>query len=172
MISVRPAGPNEWRTYRDVRLRALLDSPDAFGSTYAAEADRTDAMWAGRISAATSSGQDRVLLARHREEVCGLVWCKLSTDAPTVANLFQMWVDPASRGMGAGRALLEEAIAWAERRGACRVFLGVTAAETPAMRLYLACGFRPTGELEPLREHSNLMVQPMRLNVGFDRSKA
>ncbi|WP_374122304.1 GNAT family N-acetyltransferase [Variovorax boronicumulans] len=155
-----------------MRLRALLDSPDAFGSTYAAEADRTDAMWAGRISAATSSGQDRVLLARHREEVCGLVWCKLSTDAPTVANLFQMWVDPASRGMGAGRALLEEAIAWAEGLGARRVCLGVTVAETPAMHLYLACGFRPSGRTEPLREDSRLAVQPMSLAVGSDRIKA
>lgn len=167
MISIRPAEPNEWRTYRDVRLQALLDSPNAFGSTYEAEAGRTDAMWAARIAAATSSGQDRVIFARNRENVCGLVWCKLSTDEPMVANVFQMWVDPASRGMGAGRALLNEAVDWAERVGARRICLGVTAAETPAMRLYLACGFRLAGEIEPLRESSSLMVQPMSLTVGF-----
>lgn len=172
VISVRPAEPDEWRTYRDVRLRALLDSPDAFGSTHAAEADRTDALWAARMAAATSSGRDRVLFARYREDVCGLAWCKLSTDEPTVANVFQMWVDPASRGMGAGRALLEEAIAWAESLGAHRVGLGVTAAETPAMRLYVACGFRPTGRVEPLREGSHLRVQWMSLAVGADRSEA
>ena len=97
----------------------------------------------------------------------GLVWCKLSTDEPMVANVFQMWVDPASRGMGAGRALLNEAVDWAERVGARRICLGVTAAETPAMRLYLACGFRLAGEIEPLRESSSLMVQPMSLTVGF-----
>ncbi|MCY1379059.1 hypothetical protein D9M69_667430 [compost metagenome] len=68
--------------------------------------------------------------------------------------------------MGAGRALLKEAISWAERVGVNRVRLGVTAGDTPAMRLYAACGFRPDGALEPLREHSPLMVQPMSLALG------
>jgi len=129
-------------------------------------------MWAARIAAATSSAQDCVVFARDRENVCGLVWCKLSTGEPMVANLFQMWVDPASRGMGAGRALLNEAVDWAERVGARRICSGVTAAETPAMRLYLACGFRPAREIEPLRESSSLMVQPMSLIVGSALSEA
>ncbi|WP_245597945.1 GNAT family N-acetyltransferase [Ottowia thiooxydans] len=166
VISIRPTEPNEWRTYRDVRLQALLDSPNAFGSTYEEEVDRTDAIWAARIAAAASSGQDCVLFARHRENVCGLVWCKLSAGEPMVANVFQMWVDPASRGKGAGRALLKAAIDWAERVGARRVCLCVTSAETPAMGLYLACGFRPAGATEPLRESSSLLVQPMSLTVG------
>lgn len=168
MISIRPVEPIEWRTYRGVRLQALLDAPNAFGSTYEEEAGRADAMWAARIAAAASSGHDRVLFARDHERVCGLAWCKLSADEPMVANVFQMWVDPASRGMGAGRALLEEAIAWAQSVGARRVCLGVTAAETPAMRLYLACGFRPAGSTEPLRESSSLMVQPMSLTIGSE----
>lgn len=172
MISVRPAEPNEWRTYRDVRLRALLDAPNAFGSTYEAEAGRTDELWAARIAVATASGQDCVLFARNRENVCGLVWCKLSADESMVANVFQMWVDPAARGVGAGRALLEEAIDWAKRMGARRVCLGVTAAETPAMRLYVMRGFRPVGGLKPLRENSSLMVQRMSLTVGSATSAA
>ncbi|GER15808.1 GNAT family N-acetyltransferase [Variovorax boronicumulans] len=163
---MQPAQPDEWKIYRDLRLRALLDSPDAFGSTYEAEAMRADAMWSARIAAATSSGKDRVLFAFNRNDACGLIWCKLSNDEPAVADLFQMWVDPASRGMGAGRALLKEAISWAESVGANRVHLGVTAGDTPALRLYAACGFRPDGALEPLREHSNLMVQPMNLALG------
>jgi len=165
-ISVQPAKLDEWKTYRDLRLRALLDSPDAFGSTYEAEATRTDAMWSAPIAAATSSGKDRVLFAFNRTDACGLIWCKVSGDEPTVAHLFQMWVDPASRGIGAGRALLEEAVSWAARAGMKRVGLGVTVADTPAMRLYMACGFRPDGALEPLREHSHLMVQPMSLALG------
>ncbi|WP_255221187.1 MULTISPECIES: GNAT family N-acetyltransferase [Variovorax] len=163
---MQPAKSDEWKTYRDMRLRALLDSPDAFGSTHEAEATRTDAMWSARIAAATSSGKDRVLFAFNRDDACGLIWCKLSSDEPAVAHLFQMWVDPASRGMGAGRALLKEAISWAESVGVKRVFLGVTAGDTPATRLYAACGFCPDGALEPLREHSNLMVQPISLALG------
>lgn len=171
MISVRPVEPNEWRIYRDVRLRALLDAPNAFGSTYEAEASRTDEMWVARIAVALASGQDRVFFARDGENVCGLTWCKLSSDQRMVVNVFQMWVDPASRGMGAARALLRAAIDWAECVGAHRVCLDVAATEAPAIRLYLACGFQPAGEMGPLREDSAIMVQPMSLTVRSAHTK-
>ncbi|WP_286185432.1 GNAT family N-acetyltransferase [Acidovorax cavernicola] len=163
---MRPAKPDEWQTYRDLRLRALLDSPDAFGSAHEAEATRSDAMWSSRVAETTSSAKDRLLLAFDHDTACGLIWCRLSDDEPAAAHLFQMWVDPATRGMGAGRALLHEAVSWAESVGARSVHLGVTAADTPAMRLYLACGFQPDGAAQPLREHSALMAQPMSLTLG------
>lgn len=166
MVSVRPVNPAEWRTYRDLRLRALLESPQAFGSTHEMEATRADAVWADRIAEATSSDTDRVFFALDDGVACGLIWCRLAHEAPTEAHCYQMWVAPASRGKGAGRALLQAAVSWAECRGVGRVLLGVTAADTPAMRLYLASGFRPVGGLEPLREHSPLRVRTMVLAMG------
>lgn len=165
VISVRPIVSSEWREYRDIRLRALRDSPDAFGSTYEAEVARSDGAWSARIAASTSSGIDRVLLAYNREVLCGLVWCKLSGAEPGTADVFQMWVDPGSRGLGAGRALLNEALAWAKSVDVRCVRLGVTAADSPAMRLYRAHGFSPVGGLEPLREGSRLMAQVMELDL-------
>jgi hypothetical protein len=44
--SIRRFDRDEWPTYRAVRLRALGDSPDAFGSTLAREEALTDAEWA------------------------------------------------------------------------------------------------------------------------------
>ncbi len=164
MISIRPVDPHEWPQYRDIRLRALRDAPDAFGSTWAAEAARADADWAARLQAAAAGGWDRVLFAVNGEQACGLVWCKLCADEPGVADLFQMWVDPAARGRGAGQALLAQAVAWAWQMGMRRVRLGVTAADSPAMRLYLAHGFRAQGGLQPLREGSGLQVQAMALD--------
>ncbi|MCQ4260594.1 GNAT family N-acetyltransferase [Stutzerimonas stutzeri] len=161
MLEVRSVVVGDWQEYRDIRLRALLDSPDAFGSTYEAEVVRTDEQWQARIAAASISGNDRVLFAMYHERVCGLTWCKLSASVPEEADLFQMWVDPASRGAGAGRALLAESLAWARNIGARRVRLGVTAADSPAMRLYTAHGFRPAGSLEPLRDGSCLFMQEM-----------
>lgn len=52
MITVRSITAGDWRDYRNMRLRALRDSPDAFGSTYAAEAVRTDDAWKSRIAEA------------------------------------------------------------------------------------------------------------------------
>ncbi|MNJ78270.1 Mycothiol acetyltransferase [compost metagenome] len=77
-----------------------------------------------------------------------------------------MWVAPEARGLGAGRALLQSALDWARRAGMRHVRLGVTAADSPAMRLYRAQGFLPAGPLEPLREGSPLMAQAMALELG------
>lgn len=172
MITLQAIDPGEWRTYRDVRLQALRDSPDAFGSTYGEEADRPDEAWQARLAAASASGQDKALFARCGGTVCGLVWCKLSAREPGRADLYQMWVAPASRGQGVGRALLDEAIEWATLGGAQRICLGVTVADTPAMRLYRAAGFRPFGPEEPLREGSSLRSQPMERRQPLPPSRA
>lgn len=166
MISVRPIAPHEWQKYRDIRLQALQDAPDAFGSTWAAEAAQADDHWSARIAAATASDMDRALFVVNGKAVCGLVWCKLSAAEPGVADIYQMWVAPTARGLGAGRALLSQALAWAKNRGAQRVRLGVMVADSPAMHLYRSHGFAPMGQPEPLRAGAALMAQAMELNWG------
>lgn len=47
-----------------------------------------------------------------------------------------------------------------------RVGLGVTLADSPAMRLYQAHGFQPVGAPEPLREGSRQMSQEMQRQLG------
>lgn len=163
MISIRSVAAHEWREYRQIRLRALRDSPDAFGSTYDAEVARPDEAWASRVEAAISSGRDRLLFAFDSDELCGLVWGKLAASEPGRADVFQMWVAPASRGKGAGRALLAETLAWASGVGVHRIRLGVTTGDSPATRLYAASGFRPAGEPEPLRTGSALLAQNLEL---------
>ena len=165
IFAVRPIQAHEWAMYRDLRLRALQEAPDAFGSSFAAEAMRSDPAWAQRILAATTSGKDCPLFAFDGEQVCGLIWCKLSADNPSRADLYQMWVAPEARGQGAGHALLEAALNWARMNGCRQVHLGVTAADSPALRLYQGHGFRAIGPLEPLREGSPLMAQAMVLGL-------
>jgi GNAT superfamily N-acetyltransferase len=165
MVSIHPLAANEWRVYRDLRLQALIDSPDAFASQYEDEAARDDSAWAARVSTAAASASAHVLIAFQHTEPCGLVWCKSLDAEPPVVELFQMWVSPSSRGTGAGRALLDAAIAWAVTRNAERVCLGVTRADSPAMHLYQSSGFCPVGDPEPLRPGSALTSQPMELRL-------
>ena len=47
-LKIQPITPALTATFKDVRLRALLDSPSAFGSTYAGEAQLSDADWEQR----------------------------------------------------------------------------------------------------------------------------
>ena len=47
--TVRRFAANEWRVYRALRLHALRDAPDAFGSTLAREEAFPDDEWVQRL---------------------------------------------------------------------------------------------------------------------------
>lgn len=163
--TVQVLGPAAWRLYRALRLAALRDAPDAFGSTLAAEAQRPPALWRARLAAAQASGLDLPLLARAGRRAAGLLWAKADAAQPRTVHLYQMWVAPGLRGHGIARALLDEAIAWARAVQARQVELGVTLGDTPALRLYAAAGFEAVGPDAPLREGSPLRAQTMRLSL-------
>lgn len=164
-LMIRTLEPHEWPKYRDVRLRSLADSPDAFGSTLAAEQDRTPEAWAARLSAAAVSGQDYPLIAELAGAVVGLLWAKVDATNSSVVNVFQVWVAPASRGRGVAATLLRAAVQWARSKNARVVQLGVTCGDTSAVRLYVREGFQDFGSPEPLRPGSLLLEQTMRLAI-------
>jgi ribosomal protein S18 acetylase RimI-like enzyme len=154
---VRVAVADEWELVRDVRLAALREAPYAFGSTYAREASFTQAQWRGRL------GSDRsvTFLAElpDRGELAGLAGVYLEDG---MADLVSMWVRPAARGSGAGQALVEAAADWAKARDHDTLYLWVTETNTAARRLYERCGFRPTGERQPLPSDPSLPELRMR----------
>ena len=163
LIHIRPVAAAEWPTYRAVRLQALQESPQAFGSTYAAESQKSDQAWQSQVENAMASGQDCVLFALDDQQVRGLIWCKLAATEAGTADIYQMWVAPAVRGSGAGHSLLHAAVRWARQKAVRRVRLGVTHADSPAMRLYRNYGFVPIGALAPLRAGSDLQAQTLEL---------
>ncbi|MGG5151507.1 GNAT family N-acetyltransferase [Alcaligenes aquatilis] len=166
MISIRPVQAHEWRTYQALRLSALRDSPDAFGSTYAVESAHSEHFWQERIQTACASEADHVLLADKEGQACGLVWCKLSASEPAVADIYQMWVAPSARGLQAGYGLLDASVKWANSKQAACIRLSVTLANAAAVQLYKKYGFSPSGEPEPLCEGSSLMSQTLVLDLA------
>jgi GNAT superfamily N-acetyltransferase len=161
--TIRTLTADEWRVYKDLRLRALADAPDAFGRTLAEEEGCLDAEWSRRLAAGADSRWNLPVVAQIRGEPIGLAWGRIEMSDPDVAALYQMWVAPSHRRVGAGHMLLEAVIAWAKARHASYLDLGVTCGESPARRLYERAGFKPMGEPQPLRPGSQLLGQPMRL---------
>lgn len=162
-VTVRPLAGSEWPLYRALRLRSLAESPTAFGSTLAAEQDRTDQDWAWRLGLAAGSGRDRALVAQVGEAPAGLVWAKVDAHDPQLVNLYQMWVAPEWRGQGVAAALLAEAVAWARSRRARAVELAVVCGNDGAARLYRRAGFGAVGAPQPVRPGDTRLEQVMRL---------
>jgi ribosomal protein S18 acetylase RimI-like enzyme len=91
-----------------------------------------------------------VLLVAEREgRVIGYVYAGLegydymSLRGPAGA-LYDIVVDPAHRGGGVGRVLLDAALTWLAARGAPRVLLSTAEQNEPAHRLFARAGFRRT----------------------------
>ena len=85
---------------------------------------------------------------------------------PEAVHLVSMWVDPAHRRDGLGRRLVEAVVRWARDRGSRVVNLWVTDANDPALALYLACGFRPTGDTQPLPSNPAYGERKYRLELS------
>ena len=163
---VRTFAAHEWPLYRALRLRALGDAPEAFGSTLAGEETRTSEDWAWRLNLGATSGRDHPLVAAVGGVPAGMAWAKVDAANPELVNLFQMWVAPEARGHGVAAALLDAALDWARARGARAMGLGVVCGNDAARRLYERAGFRAIGEPEPQRPGSHRMEQMMRLELA------
>jgi len=166
MPTIRPLRADEWRAYRDLRLRALADSPDAFASLFEDQRDRPDAHWEDRLALAVASPHQHPLVAEDGDALVGLVWGVIDPPTPETAHVIQMWVAPEARGRGVGAMLIDAVAAWARDAGARTVALDVTCGDSPARRLYERAGFVPAGDPEPLRPGSRVLAQPMRLELG------
>lgn len=163
---VRPLLPDEWQAYRAIRLRALLEAPDAFGSTLAREQALALDTWAARVAKAAVSGIDCPLVADAGGEFVALAWARVDADDAAIVNLFQMWVAPEWRAQGVAGALLRRAIGWAEARGAHAMQLGVNCANGAAVSLYAHAGFVALGAPFPMRDGTELLEQTMRLELS------
>lgn len=130
-----------WATYRDVRLAALIDSPRAFWTTYAQAAGRTDERWRDLVTSGPA-----IWLAVRGEWPLGTVGLWHGPDQPEeVVALVGMWVATVARGSGVAELLVRTALRYAAAEGYARVVLDVADENGRAGAFYERLGFRPTG---------------------------
>lgn len=146
---IRRITPADVETFRQTRLRALADSPESFGSTYAAEAAFPDETWVERVVAASSGMERAMFLAFDGKECIGLAG-GFTDELGADRQLISMWVAPSYRGTGVASELVDAVLAWAHEGGATRVGLWVTRGNDRAQRLYERMGFVVTGDVQPL----------------------
>ncbi len=153
-VGVRTLGPDDVETLRSIRLRALADSPEQFSSTWEREALRTVEDWRRWIaSGATFVFEDDGSSDGTGPGPVGLAAAVPDDDEPgperpSVVWLMAMWVEPAARGTGAARALVDAVLDWARHHGAAKVRLNVVESNARARRLYERHGFSVTGNAE------------------------
>lgn len=143
----------------------MKDSPDAFGALWQDSIEYSDDQWKARLQIVDNRFSCPVI-ALWELTPAGLAWGRIEPEYPDRADLYQMWSDPAYRGKGIGRGLLDYVMGWAEQQGASYISLGVTVGNGPATRLYESAGFEAYGKPEPLRPGSDKLVQNMKKSLG------
>ena len=164
-MRIRELERREWALYRELRLRSLVDSPDAFGRRFADEQAQPDAYWIRLTESVTEPGGQVMLVAEDNGRALGLTFGIFDKEHPKTGHVGGMWVEPGSRGKGTGQALLSAAIEWARTRRLERLTLWVTEGNGPATRLYERLGFADTGARDALQSNPTLRIMQMTLNL-------
>jgi ribosomal protein S18 acetylase RimI-like enzyme len=108
---------------------------------------------AERIRLLLDSGETAVVLGGAGPDGLAVLRFRLSIwSAGLECYLAELYVVPERRGSGLGRALMQEAIDEARRRGADHMDLGTSETDTAARHLYEALGFsnRENGPSGPI----------------------
>ena len=150
VVTVRRITAVEGMILKRVRLTALADTPSAFGSTFEAEHAMADHQWVERAVAGSDGPLRTTFLAEEGGEVVGLAGGYRPVPESEIVELVSMWTAPDQRRRSTGRALVEAVLGWAAATGASTVSLWVTEGNAAALGLYESCGFRLTGERQPL----------------------
>lgn len=164
-MRIRELERREWALFRELRLRSLADSPDAFARRFVDEQIQPDAHGIRLTESVTAPGGQVMLVAEEDGRALGLVFGLLDKELLNTGHVGGMWVDPGARGTGAGRALLNAAIDWARSRELERLELRVTEGNDSARRRYEAAGFSDTGQRDALPSNPTLQTIQMILNL-------
>ena len=140
-IEIQRLQPGEEERLQKVRLDALKDAPDAFGTTFQEANTWSKSRWSAQLQSlptfiALLNGQDS-----------GSVRSSPHAEKTTVAELISMWVAPEARGIGLGEALIDAVISWARAESYSRLVLEVSNENRFAIALYKRKGFQATGKI-------------------------
>lgn len=135
-------GPERAAEWREIRIEALREAPDAFDATLAEWQDRPLTDFRDRLAAVPT-------FATGREVGLPLAvaaWLPgLDPRDPARGWLLSVYARPAARGGGFAAAAITAALADARGGGALSMGLNVVSSNRPAQRLYQRLGFRETG---------------------------
>ena len=160
-MELRRLASHEANLHRDLRLRALRDAPDSFGETFADAAGRSITYWEDLTRSVTEPGRHVMFLACEGEDTVGSTYGLLDRARTDAGRVGGMWVEPAWRGRGVARALLQEVFSWARERGLKHLGLWAPSHSQAAIALYSRAGFRQSGEERQLPTDPSLSVIAM-----------
>lgn len=140
-LNCHELAPDEWSRLRDIRLRSLVENPEAFGASHETLSKFTESQWRNEFKDLTHlvAFTDQVDISTMTIEI-------LEGDFGATCWIGSCWSDPAHRGKGALRIMFDFLDQHASERGWQKQGLGVWTDNFSAITAYEKLGFVAMGE--------------------------
>jgi ribosomal protein S18 acetylase RimI-like enzyme len=144
-ILIREANPADAAAFRGLRLYALQDSPTAFSADYQRNFHHPLGYWEDMLT--MHPDESTLFLVEHEKDLLAMTGIARGSSPKTrhSATIWGVYVIPEWRGLHIAEGLIRACFAWARARKIVVAKLGVSAANTSAIRCYERCGFKITG---------------------------
>ena len=138
----------DWQEYRDLRLRALKEDPQAFGASYAENAKHSEEEWKRRLDNAIKGEANWLLFAKENDKLVGMIGAFIEKGATDTATIIAMYVPIEERGKGISKKLMEGILNELSKKPFLKkVKLMVNKDQIVAVNLYKNFGFKEVGKL-------------------------
>jgi Acetyltransferases, including N-acetylases of ribosomal proteins len=145
VLEIRVLNEKDAETCHELRLQSLLESPEAYLTTYETQAARP----IEEIREQLRPEEGRFTLgAFEAGKLVGMVTFvrEIRSKILHKGNIYAMYVAPEARGLGLGKRLVMELVGRASRLdGLEQINLTVISENTSAKALYASCGFEVFG---------------------------
>ncbi len=148
-MQIRPARPEDMSAVGKLGALLVRTHHDFDAQRFLEASPHAERGYASFLGSQLSDPDTIILVAERDGEIAGYTyatiegvdWVSLRGPAGVLHDII---VDPAHRGAGAGRMLLDATLAELRKRGAPRVVLSTAERNHAAQRMFTLAGFRPT----------------------------
>jgi len=152
--------PDRWQEYKQLRLKAIMQEPLAFGMFESDVSDKSENYWRTIVSDAFAQNNRWLVCAQHDGKLVGMVAAFPEYNSFSMckhlAIVSSLYVIPEYREQGIATQLMKELFTLLEKSNSItHVFLWVTETEKAAIQLYKKLGFGITGSLSQSVKYNN-----------------
>jgi ribosomal protein S18 acetylase RimI-like enzyme len=149
--SVVNLAPADWQILRDLRLKALAESPESFLGDLPAERTYDEKHWRQELA------HNVWMVATLGTRNIGLA--KLNVQSDDGMHLEALWVDPKERRRGVGTSLVAALEKIAARRGTPQLKLWIFTENDLARQFYRHIDYGETTLVQPIKANNRLRLE-------------
>ena len=118
---IRQLNEDDWRELSQIRLTALKNDPQVFGSNYEKESHLTESDWRGKLR----SDDSAIFMIYDNETPIGMTGIAVDRADSTgkTAHLWGSWLAPEYRGKGISTIIYQARLEWAKNHPTIRRIL-------------------------------------------------